>query len=64
MSGKAERWLVEQEIARLEAMYQLESPPEEPEDWREVIRLEAQKVRPSRSHPPTNPSQANGAITG
>ena len=31
MSRKAEQWLGEQEVALLEAMYQLQSPPE-PED--------------------------------
>ena len=44
MSDKAERWLGEQEIAVLEQIYALESPPEH-EDEREVIRVEALKVR-------------------
>ena len=44
MSDKAERWLSEQEIELLERIYALESPPG-PEDPREVIRVEARKVR-------------------
>ena len=44
MSIKAERWIAEQEIALLERIYALESPPES-EDTQEVIRVEARRVR-------------------
>jgi hypothetical protein len=44
MSNNAERWLAEQQLAALERLYTLESPPEEHEE-REVMRLEARKVR-------------------
>jgi hypothetical protein len=42
MSRRAERWLVEQEVALLEAMYQVQSP-REPEDRRRPIRLDTKK---------------------
>jgi hypothetical protein len=58
MGNKAERWLAEQEIAFLERIYTLESPPEH-EDTRQVIEVEAHRVRRA-----TNPSQKNGTITG
>jgi hypothetical protein len=61
MSNTAERWLAEQEIALLERIYALESPTE-CEDEREVIRVEARKVRLWR--PDTRGSQANGTIGG
>ena len=48
MSRRAEHWLAEQEAALLEAIYQLESPPE-PVDRRQPTRLEAQAVRVSKS---------------
>jgi hypothetical protein len=44
MSRRAEHWVAEQEVALLEAIYQLESPSE-PEDRQQPIRLEAQRVR-------------------
>jgi hypothetical protein len=47
MSRRAEQWLTEQEVALLEAIYQLESPPEH-EDRRQPMRLE-QKVRRAKS---------------
>lgn len=61
MNDKAERWLAEQEIALLERIYTLESPPER-EDMREMIRVKAHKVRVSK--PARNSSPSNGAITG
>jgi hypothetical protein len=61
MNDKAERWLTEQEIALLERIYTLESPPE-CEDMRETIRVEAHKARVSK--PARNSSPSNGAITG
>ena len=48
MSRRAEDWLVEQEVALLEAIYQLESPPE-PIDGRRPTRPEAQTVRVLKS---------------
>jgi len=48
MSRRVEHWLAEQEVALLEAMYQLESPPE-PADRRQPTRLEAQTVRVLKS---------------
>ena len=48
MSRGAEQWLAEQEVALLEAIYQLESPPE-PVDRRQPTRLEAQTVRVLKS---------------
>jgi hypothetical protein len=48
MSRRAEDWLTEQEVALLEAIYQLESPPE-PVDRRQPTRLEAQTVRVLKS---------------
>jgi hypothetical protein len=44
MSSRAERWVAEQEVALLETMYAIDSPVE-PEDERELIRVEARKVR-------------------
>jgi hypothetical protein len=61
MSDKAERWLAEHEIALLETIFELKSPPDR-EDRREVIRLKALKVRAPK--PPTNRSPSNGSITG
>jgi hypothetical protein len=61
MSRNAERWLAEHEIAMLEAIYELESPPG-PEDWREPFPPRAQNLR--RPNSPSNPPQSNGAITG
>jgi hypothetical protein len=55
MNDNAERWLAEQEIALLEEMYARESPPA-PEDSREVIRVEARKVRVYKRA--TDPSSA------
>ena len=48
MSRRAEYWLAEQEVALLEAIYQLDSPPE-PVDRRQPTRLEAQTVRVLKS---------------
>ena len=48
MSRRSEHWLAEQEVAQLEAIYQLESPPE-PVDRRQPMRLEAQTVRVLKS---------------
>lgn len=48
MSRRAEHWLAEQEVALLEATYQLESPPETVER-RQPTRLEEQTVRVLRS---------------
>ena len=61
MSNKAERWLAQQEIALLEEIYALESPPD-CGDTRAVIRVKAHKVRISK--PATNATPSNGAITG
>jgi hypothetical protein len=44
MSRRAEHWLTEQEVVLLEAIYQLESPPD-PADRRQPPTLEAQTVR-------------------
>ena len=55
MSDKAERWVAEQEIAFLERIYALESPPEAI-DEREVIRVEARKVRLWRPRADGSPS--------
>jgi hypothetical protein len=62
MSRRAQDWLAEQEVALLEAIYELQSPPES-EDRGQPIRLETQKVRAVRSRPPSDPSQPNRAIT-
>jgi hypothetical protein len=48
MSRRAEYWLAEQEVALLEALYELESPPE-PFDRRRSTTLEAQTVRVLKS---------------
>jgi hypothetical protein len=48
MSRRAEDWLTEQEVALLEAINQLESPPE-PVDRKQPTRLEAQTVRVLKS---------------
>jgi hypothetical protein len=48
MSRRAEYWLAEQEVALLEEIYQLESPPE-PGDRRQPTRLEKQTVRVLKS---------------
>ena len=61
MSDNAERWLADQEIALLERIYALESQPEA-EDAREVIRVEARKVRLWR--PRAGGPQSNGTIGG
>jgi hypothetical protein len=50
MSRRAEQWLAEQEVALLEAMYQLQSACER-EDRRQPIRLEPQMVRVLKSRP-------------
>jgi hypothetical protein len=50
MSRRAERWVAEQEVAVLEAMYERQSPPE-PEDRQQPIRLEPQTVRVLKSRP-------------
>ena len=54
MSRRAEHWLAEQEVALLEAIYQLESPPEFV-DRRQRTRLEAQTVRVLKSRLPSAP---------
>ena len=61
MSDKAERWVAEQEIALLERIYALESPPEAV-DEREAIRVEARKVRLWR--PRADGSPSHGTIDG
>lgn len=43
MSREAERWLAEREIALLERIYELPSPPEL-EDWGEAMRRDGQRV--------------------
>ena len=48
MSRRAEDWLTDQEVALLEAIHQLESPPE-PVDRRQARKLEAQTVRVLKS---------------
>jgi hypothetical protein len=48
MSRRAEHWLAEQEVALLDAIYQLESPPE-PGVRRQPTRPEAQTVRALKS---------------
>jgi hypothetical protein len=48
MSRRAEHWLAEQEVAQLEAIFQLESPPE-PVDRQQPTTLEAQTVRVLKS---------------
>jgi hypothetical protein len=48
MSRKAEDWLAEQEVALLEAIHHLESPPQ-PVDPRQGTTLEAQTVRVLKS---------------
>ena len=54
MSRRVEHWLAEQEVALLEAIYQLESPPE-PVDRRQPTRLEAQTVRVLKSRLTSDP---------
>ena len=61
MSDIAERWVTEQEIALLERIHTLESPPEAV-DEREVIRIEARKVRVWRPRADGSPSP--GTIGG
>jgi hypothetical protein len=63
VSHEAGHWLAEQEVALLETIYQLQSPPER-DERRQPTLLEAQKARASKSRRPSDPSQANGAITG
>ena len=48
MSRTAEHWLAEQEVALLEAIYEVQSPPE-PVDRRQPTRVEAQTVRVLKS---------------
>jgi hypothetical protein len=48
MRSRAEDWLAEQEVALLEAINQLESPPE-PVERRQARKLEAQTVRVLKS---------------
>jgi hypothetical protein len=50
MSRRAERWVAEQEVAVLEAMYERRSPPEH-EDRQQPIRLEPETVRVLKSRP-------------
>ena len=54
MSSRAEHWLAEQEVALLDAIYELESPPEAV-DRRHRTRLEAQTVRVLKSRLPSDP---------
>jgi hypothetical protein len=61
MSNKAERWLAEQEVALLERIFELESPPDAG-DERDVMRVEALKVRLWR--PTTHRPQPHGNIGG
>ena len=63
MSHRAEHWLAEQEVALLEAICELESPPES-EDPRRPIRLEAQTVRVVKSRRRSDTSQPNRTIRG
>jgi hypothetical protein len=53
MSRRAEHWLAEQEVVLLEAIYQLDSPPE-PADRRQPTRLEAKTVRVLKSRVPSD----------
>ena len=48
MSRRAEHWLAERQVALLEAIHQLESPPE-PEARRQPTTLEAQTVQVLKS---------------
>jgi hypothetical protein len=59
MSRRAEHWVAEQEVALLEAIYQLESPPE-PVNRRQATRLEAQTVRVLKSRLPSDPQNRTG----
>jgi hypothetical protein len=61
MHRRAERWLAEQEVALLEAIYQLESPPDR-EDPRKPIRVERQTVRVVKSRRRSDPSQPTRTI--
>jgi hypothetical protein len=63
MSRRAEQWLAEQEVALLEAIYQLEPPPER-EDPQQPIGLESQTVMVLKSRLPSDPLQPNRTITG
>ena len=63
MSCRAERWVAEQEVAVLEAMYERQSPPE-PEDRQQPIRLEPQTIRVLKSRLRRDPSQPDRASTG
>lgn len=63
MSRSAEQWIAEQEIAVLEAIYQLESLSER-EDPRQPIRLEMQTVRVVKSRQRSDPSHPDRTITG
>jgi hypothetical protein len=60
MNGKVEQWLAEQEVARLEAIYQLPSPSE-PDDPGQV---EAQTVRAVELRGSGDPSRPDSAIPG
>ena len=63
MSRRAERWIAQQEIALLEAIYQLESLSER-EDPRQPIRLEMQTVRVVKARLRSDSSLPNRPITG
>ena len=62
MSRRAERWVAEQEVAVLEAMYERQSPPER-EDRQQPIRLEPQTIRVLKSRLRSDPSQPDRAST-
>jgi hypothetical protein len=63
MTRRSERWLAEQEAAVLEAVYELQSPPE-PEDWRQWIMLEPDAVRALSSRLRSASSQPNRTTRG
>ena len=63
MSRRAEQWIAAQEIALLEAIYQLDSRSE-PEEPHQPIRLKVQSVRVVKSRLRRDSSQPNRPITG
>jgi hypothetical protein len=63
MSQNAERWIAEQEIVLLEAVYELDSPAER-DEWREPMLLRVEKVRVSKSRSAREPTTPDDAITG
>ena len=63
MTRRSERWLAEQEVAVLEATYELQSPPE-PEEWRRWIVLEPDAVRALSSRLRSASSHRNRTTLG